>query len=191
MALHMQSQMIRTRKTPIALCTFERFGASVFPVMASQFVGAGKPPFTAGPRTLVWLLTCMSPEMRLEMRTLGVHLFASEKRALVDPPLYVGFCGRPSPHPRKQSLHSDGRFGRRRRRQSERVFFAGISGHSVGGDAFAVARSSGVGAEARAVSAQVQRVQQKSVSRSRMEHVPGSGQTRLEPRLIFQVPFHF
>ena len=53
----MEGQVIGARETALAVNTFERFGAGVFPIVARQLVTAGESPLATLPWTLVRLFT--------------------------------------------------------------------------------------------------------------------------------------
>lgn len=67
MSLHMQCEMIGTRKTALADNAFERFGASVFAIVTRQFVGARKTPFTLRPLAGIGLLAGVYTLVRFQM----------------------------------------------------------------------------------------------------------------------------
>lgn len=90
MAFHVQRQVVRSGKAPVAVAALERFRARVLPVVARQLVAAGETPLAALPRALVGFLACMRPLVRLQVRTLGVDLLAAQELTLVYPPLRVG-----------------------------------------------------------------------------------------------------
>ena len=81
----MQSKVIRTSKRPVAVGTFERFNASVFAIVARQFIGSSKLPVAPFPGALVRLFTGVSSLVCLEVGTLGVNLVAAWVLASVDP----------------------------------------------------------------------------------------------------------
>lgn len=86
---HVQGQVVRPGETPVAVSALERFRARVLPVVARQLVTAGEAPLAALPRALVRFFACMRSLVRLQVRTLGVDLFAAEELTLVYPPLRV------------------------------------------------------------------------------------------------------
>lgn len=89
-AFHVQGQVVRPGKAPVAVSALERFCARVLPVVARQFVAACETPLTALPRAFVWFFACMRSLVRLQVRTLRVDLLAAEELTLVYPPLRVG-----------------------------------------------------------------------------------------------------
>lgn len=56
--LHVQCQVVGAGETAVAVATFERLCACVFPVVTGQLVRPREPPFASLPRALVWLLAC-------------------------------------------------------------------------------------------------------------------------------------
>ena len=63
MAFHMKCKVVRSRKWPPTLETFEWFGSSMFSHVTGQFVGTCKTPAATRPATFVRLLPCMSTLM--------------------------------------------------------------------------------------------------------------------------------
>lgn len=61
-ALHMQSQVVRTAEAPVAMTAFERFRPRVLAVVAGQLVAPGESPFASFPGAFVWLLPCKRDE---------------------------------------------------------------------------------------------------------------------------------
>ena len=49
MSFEMEGQVIGARETALAVNTFERFGAGVFPIVARQLVTAGESPLATLP----------------------------------------------------------------------------------------------------------------------------------------------
>lgn len=80
-AFHVQRQVVRSGKAPVAVAALERFRARVLSVVARQLVAAGKAPLAALPRALVGffacdlgtsvptVLSCTVPSERFDIRT--------------------------------------------------------------------------------------------------------------------------
>lgn len=83
-ALQVEGQMIGARETAIAVAALEGLGTRVLPVMPRELVGTGETPLAAIPGTLVWLLACVRPLVRLEMRRLRIYFLAAVKLASMD-----------------------------------------------------------------------------------------------------------
>lgn len=66
-AFHVQRQVIGPGKAPVTVSALERFRARVLPVVARQFVAAGKAPLAALPRAFVGFFACMRPLVRLQV----------------------------------------------------------------------------------------------------------------------------
>lgn len=74
--LKMLCEMVGTWKSFLTRWTLVRLYSGVRPSVTWEFVWAGKPPLTSGPRASEGLLARVPPEMSLEMRWFGVHLLA-------------------------------------------------------------------------------------------------------------------
>jgi len=59
--LQVESQVVASAETAIAVAAFERLCSSVFPVVARQLIRPCEPPLTAVPTAAVRLLSCMRP----------------------------------------------------------------------------------------------------------------------------------
>jgi len=66
-ALHVQSQVVRTREAALTDVTLERLRSSMFPDVPGQFVGARKPPLAGHDVTAVRLLPSVDPLMGLKV----------------------------------------------------------------------------------------------------------------------------
>ena len=84
MPFHVQSEMVASSEGTLANGTLEGFRASMFPIVTSQFVASGEPPFAFRPLTLVRFFTCVYPLVRLQVRTLRVDLCTTYKITVVD-----------------------------------------------------------------------------------------------------------
>lgn len=71
-SLHVQGKVVRPGKGPVALLALKGPVPCVFAVVPGQFIRAGEFPPTAVPVTVVRFLACVSPQVRLEMRTLRI-----------------------------------------------------------------------------------------------------------------------
>ena len=81
---YVQTEVIGTRKTLVALGTLERSLPRVSTVVACELVRAAKGPVTLFPRTLEGFLSGVDPLVGLEVGALGVHLVALGVVALED-----------------------------------------------------------------------------------------------------------
>ena len=86
MSLHVQRQVITSRKLPRAEMALEWLGPGVFPIVTRQFVGPGKLPAAALPWTFVRLLPSVCSLMSFQVGTLGVDFVAGWKITAVDLP---------------------------------------------------------------------------------------------------------
>ena len=75
--LQVQRQVVRPGERPLTHPALERPVPRVLPHVPRQLVGAGKLPAAVLPRADVGLLASVRPEMRLEVRRLGVALAAA------------------------------------------------------------------------------------------------------------------
>lgn len=80
-----EGQVVRSRKTAVAVCAPERLDACVLTEMASKLIRASKFPGTAVPGALVRLLSCMDSAVSFQVRAFGVHFAASCKVTLMNP----------------------------------------------------------------------------------------------------------
>ena len=85
-----ENQVIRSRERSLAHVTLERFFACVHPRVPRELIRAAKTSIAVAPRALVRPLSCVSPNVRLQMGALGVSLRAH--RTLV-PPLCLAIFG--------------------------------------------------------------------------------------------------
>lgn len=83
-ALHVEGQVIGSRKGSLAELTLERLLSRVLAIVSCQFVGSRELPGTADPCAGVRLLARVSPLVRLQVGGLRVHLFTAVEVALVD-----------------------------------------------------------------------------------------------------------
>lgn len=81
MSLHVKCQMVRPGEGALAQVALERPVSSMFTEMTGQLVGAGEFPSTTFPATVVRLLTSVSSEMCLQVRTLCVRFPAASEGA--------------------------------------------------------------------------------------------------------------
>lgn len=81
MPFHMQCKVVRPREGALAEMALERTVSGVFTEMAGQLIRPGEFPAASFPATVVWLLTCMRPVVRFQVRALGVSFAASFERA--------------------------------------------------------------------------------------------------------------
>lgn len=79
----MQTKMVASGKGPLAEVTLKRSVAGVFAIMPREFVRSGKFPSATFPVAVVRLLSRMGPQVRLQMRRLGVSFGAAGMRASV------------------------------------------------------------------------------------------------------------
>ena len=74
MSLHVQRQVITSRKLPRAEMALEWLGPGVFPIVTRQLIGPGKLPAAALPGAGVRLLSSVGPLVSFQVRALGVDL---------------------------------------------------------------------------------------------------------------------
>ena len=88
MSFHVQRQMITPWKRSCAKFTFERLLTCVFSIVPCKLVWPGKFPLAALPWTLVWLLSCVCPLVRLQVWALCIDFVTIEEITLVNFPLF-------------------------------------------------------------------------------------------------------
>lgn len=76
-ALHVKSEVVRSGEGPVAHLALEGPVSRVLPVVTGELVRPGKLPAAILPRALVRLLTCVRPQVGLQVRRFGVGLGAS------------------------------------------------------------------------------------------------------------------
>ena len=76
--------MITAGKLPVTKMALERFGPRMLAIMPGQLIGAGKLPAASFPRTLVRLLSRVSPLVSLEVGALGVDFVTIGEVTVVD-----------------------------------------------------------------------------------------------------------
>lgn len=83
MDLQMFGQMVGPGELLLAEFAGIRFYPGVRSLVTRQFVGSREPPAAPRPVARERLLTCMSPQVRLQVRALAVHLVAPGVRTAV------------------------------------------------------------------------------------------------------------
>ena len=82
-SLHVQTEMVASGESPFAEMALERSVSGVFAVVTGKFVRSREFPPASFPIAMVRLLARVSPQVRLQMRRLGVCFSASGMRASV------------------------------------------------------------------------------------------------------------
>lgn len=80
MSFHVEWEVIRPGESSLTKSTLKGSISRMFPKVSSQFVRSRKLPSTSLPTALIGLFSCVSPEMGLQMRTLGVCFVAGRIR---------------------------------------------------------------------------------------------------------------
>ena len=83
MSLEVEGQMVTSGERARAVDALEGLGPRVLPVVPRQLIRPGKLPAAPFPRAPVRLLSRVRPDVRLEMRALGVDLLAAREVAEV------------------------------------------------------------------------------------------------------------
>ena len=74
------SEMITAGEGALTVMASERPISGVFAIMSGQFIRPCEPPLTAGPRTRVWALAGVRPDVDAQVRQLGVVFGAADVR---------------------------------------------------------------------------------------------------------------
>ena len=83
MSLEVERQMVTAGERSSTVDALEGLCPSVLPVVPRQLIRPGKLPAAPIPRASVWLLACVRPDVRLEMRAFCVDLLAAREVAKV------------------------------------------------------------------------------------------------------------
>lgn len=89
--LHVQGEVVGPGERPFTQVTLKRPVSGVLPEVTRKLVGASELPAAAFPAAVIWFLSCVRPEVRLQVGALGVGLSTAGESA--------GVCRSPFPRP--------------------------------------------------------------------------------------------